>query len=179
MKKESTSTDEEYEETEAFISPEETNAALQNYSRALERRLKPTLAATFSLRENALKQLAELEQTDRALRVVEKECRSSRAKSGKPVFESRVNLGENFFVRAEAKRADKVVLDLGLGVFVEVGFREASKFVQQRRQMFRTIADTETKKVAEMQAMVEGVVKCLSGLQQHDGPNEDHRHAPL
>ncbi|CAN8061419.1 unnamed protein product [Agarophyton chilense] len=173
MKKELTIENGEPRDGETPISMEEANAAIQNYSRALERRLKPTLASTSSLRDNALKEVADLEQTDRALRVVEKEFRTSRARPGKPLFETRVNLGEDFFVRAEASRTEKVVLDIGLGVFVQVDFREASKLIQQRQQLFRSIADTQSKKVAEIQAMVEGVVKCLSALQLCCGTKED------
>lgn len=153
------------EEHQTPATQEEAKAAIDKYSRDLQNRLYPALEATFSLRDKALSQLAELEQTERGLRLIEKECCSSRGgKAGKPAVESRVNLGENFFVRAEARRTDTVVLDLGLGVFAKVTFTEANKFVQERRQMLRRIADSNTKKAAKMQAMVEGVVKCISGL---------------
>ncbi|PXF42009.1 Protein UXT-like [Gracilariopsis chorda] len=165
MKKPASADSTAEEDHQTSATREEADAAIDKYSRDLEKRLYPALETTFSLRDKALAQLAELEQTERGLRLVERECCSSRGgKSGKPAVETRVNLGENFFVRAEAQRTATVVLDLGLGVLAEVTFSEANKFVQERRQMLRRIADSNTKKATKMQAMVEGVMKCISGL---------------
>lgn len=141
-------------------------AVFENYNRALENRLKPTLAATCELRDKALRQLAELEQAKRALYIMQKQDCSSQPH--KPALEMRVNLGENFFMHAEADQLNEIVLDLGLGIMVEVNVGEASTFIEQRRDMLNSIAEMHTKKVSLLQGIVEGIIKCLSEMQIQD-----------
>lgn len=129
-------------------------SSTQVASDSLERELKRTVGR----RDEMLRQLAELEQTDNALALLRNE-------HGKKELDTRVNLGEQFYVRAkvplntESDREPLVVLDLGRGVLAEMQLDQASKNVQLRREWLQGIIDREQDNVSTIKRKAQQLVK--------------------
>lgn len=151
-------------------------SAIESYSTAVEKRLKPGLDTACRKRDLAFAQLAELEQMQKALDVLDinaedaadaKEVgRIEEDASGRPmpVLETRVNIGEEFYMNAHVHSLDCVIVDVGLGMLVELSREEARRFVEERRDMLEKRAERETKRIAETQAILNKVVEQLAEL---------------
>lgn len=162
---------------------EETQLAISDYKRIVERRLKPNLDVACAQRDRILHQLSEVEQMAKALIAIdstalqpvstnENRCRDEMG-APLPVLETRVNIGEEFFVRANIYELDKVVVDVGLGVLVEMSRSEARTFVDDRRGVLEASLAIVSNRIAEIQAHLEGVVQCLTELQVTAGMQEN------
>lgn len=118
----------------------------------LERDLKRTLAR----RDRALRQLAELDQTDTALDVMRNERRRKH-------LETRVSLGEQFYMRAKVPlKIDEeqlVVLDVGRGVFVEVNLDQAMQQVQARREWLHANLGREQAHISSIKTKAKQMVR--------------------
>lgn len=156
------------------MSAAEAKAAIEKYASAVERRLKPGLDAACELRDKAFEQLAETEQMEKALDVLdvaaeaaaEKGAEAQRDVTGRlpPALETKVNIGEEFYMNAHVHSLEPVIVDVGLGALVEMSRQEAREFVTKRRGMLEAQAATQTKRIAEVQAHLEHVVRHLAEL---------------
>lgn len=161
--------------TDDRASLDEARAAIASYTRIVEQRLKPSLDAATSLRNKAYDEIAELKQMSNALHIVKLTRKTNEAKhpegivdeSGKtaPALETRVNIGEEFYVRANIYDLEKVIVDLGLGVMVEMTVDEAQTFVKDRLSSLEDQAKKHSARISEIQAHLESITECLSELE--------------
>lgn len=153
---------------------EEIKTAYENYTHAVELRLKPGLDAVCELRDQTFEQLAELEQTSRALDVIdaaadgktdsERQHDVDETGAPLPAMKTRVNLGEEFYVQAHVHKLDVIVVDVGLGIMVEMTRDEVREFIKTRKEALESQGAKHSKRIAEIQAHLKTVMKLLSQL---------------
>lgn len=136
----------------------------------MERRLRPGLDAAILARDAAYASLAEAEQMSSALDVLD--VVASTPPDGAtdehghppPRLRTRVNVGEEFYADAEVTRLEPVVVDVGLGVLVEMTREEAREVVERRREAMEKEAEKQNQRIARVQAHLKRVVKHLEEL---------------
>lgn len=149
----------------------EAKAAISSYTRAVERRLRPGLDSAIAARDAAYAGLAEAEQMSSALDVLDAVA-STPAEEGAmdehgdpaPRLRTRVNVGEEFYADAEVTRLEPVVVEVGLGVLVEMTREEARVVVERRREAMEKEAEKQNQRIAAVQAHLKSVVKHLEEL---------------
>lgn len=165
----------QHEPTAAIAAPTsaEVNAAVAQYSRVIEHRLKPGLDAACEIRDRTFEQLAELDQMSKALDVLDAAAEDSAAGSSvknglhgdaPPALETRVNIGQEFYVAAHVPQLDRIAVDIGLGVMVEMSRDEARGYVQLRRDVLESQAEKHTKRITVVQAHLKTMLGSLSLL---------------
>ncbi|KAL4449918.1 hypothetical protein ABPG74_015037 [Tetrahymena malaccensis] len=81
----------------------------------------------------------------------------------------KLDLGHQFFANAEIENKDKIVLDVGLGVFVELSYKEAKDIIfQQKIELERLIrkADMDIVDIKTNIKIFENTLNQLAGLVQ-------------
>lgn len=149
---------------ESGATQREVDAALEQYSNFVERRLKPDLDSACERRDKYFQELAKLDQVSKALDMLDASATESEKDTENSPIETRVNIGEEFYIRAVVDDVDKVVLDIGLGVLVEVSRAEARKLLAERKQFFTALSDTATDRITHVQAHMKSVMTSLSKL---------------
>ncbi len=84
-------------------------------------------------------------------------------KASEPV-ETRVNIGQEFYVRAVVDDVEQVIMDVGLGVLVEVTRKEAREIISGRKRLFSALSEDATKRITHVQAHLKSVMNSLSKL---------------
>lgn len=155
------------------VSLKEARAAIENFTTSIEKRLKPGLNEACQQRDKAMGGLAELEQMEKALDVLDMADEAAKGIKGKldvsgrplPALETRVNIGEEFYMKGHVHCLDRVIVDVGLGVRVELSRRQARGFVNDRRHMLQVRVDRHTKRIAEVQAILNNVMENVSKVE--------------
>lgn len=158
---------------DATVSLSEAKAAIASYTNAVQRRLRPSLDAAIAARDAAYAGLAEAERMSRALDALDaaaeaapcaEEEETDEAGDSPPLLQTRVNIGEEFYADAAVARLEPVIVDVGLGVLVEMSREEARVVVKTRREGFEKEAEKQNQRIAGVQAHLKGVVKHLEEL---------------
>lgn len=173
----------------------DAETAIQTYTHAAERRLKPALDAAVRRRDAALQHVADYEQSQSALaalrhsqshhpppsppssRAADAEPPALRTRTTLPVppdeppapLEALVDVGQRFFVRARVLDAQRVVLDVGAGVRVDMSLAEADAVVEDRLAFYARDVDACVARIAELSQQLEEIVACLAQLKAHSG----------
>lgn len=159
---------------ESQANPEEAKRAVEHFTKEVDERLRPALDAACASRDETIRELGELEQMARSLHVIDMAAdgksddqrRKRHDESGHqlPSLETRVNIGEEFYVRAQVYDLDRVVVDVGLGILLEMTRSEAAAFVTSKRHSLEEIADKYGKRISQIQSHLESVLNYLSQL---------------
>lgn len=149
--------------------PEEARAAIAEYTRAVEQQLRPALEAATAARESAQDCLLETEQMEKALEALDlsaEEKVDDRDESGQlpPRLETRVNIGEEFYVKANVYILEPIIVDVGLGFLVEMSRTEVRQFTQRRRSLYEDEVDRCSKRIEKVQAHLKSLLKYLGEL---------------
>lgn len=153
----------------------EAHAALREYTHALERQLRPTLQTALAKRNRVFDELIELEQAQtalRALRLTRDDDNSPVVLSNDPgqtpsAMEMRVNIGEEFYMQACVPKLEPVIVDVGLGVMVEMSMDDAVWFFEERKKALEILAKSHSKHIADVQQQVDQMTHNLNSLQLH------------
>lgn len=147
------------------------NEAIAKYSHLVERRMKVMLCSAVERRDKAFEQITEVEQTEislKALQFAVEENAHSAVRTdpgGRPVLlETRVNVGEQFYVHAHVYDADPLIVDVGFGIMVEMSLSEATTFFHARKFFLNGIADKESKQISELESQLDDIVTKLTQL---------------
>lgn len=157
----------------------EAKLAIFKFTHVVERRMKPTLDAAITRRDNALYRLAELQQCQNALDVVQLSMKHPSPNmvathpGEEPVFmEARVNIGEEFYMQAHVFKPQPLVVDVGFGFFVEMSIQEATMFYQRKTDYLQQIVAAQSKQINEVRANLEQVMSNLSNLKSETSTAE-------
>lgn len=148
----------------------DANAAIASYTRAIERRLRPTLNTALASRDAAYAALAETDRMATALDVLDVLSRlptSSAIDEGgdvAPALRTRVNIGEEFYADAVAPAVEPVIVDVGLGLLVEMTRDEARQAIKSRHDAFEKEAARQNDVVASVSACLGGVLERVEKL---------------
>lgn len=146
------------------------------FRHTIEKCMKPTLQKAIEQRDKKYTELLELEQTELSIKALEltlsereaqgeaQENDSPAIREKTPLMETRVNIGEEFYMRANVYDADAVFVDVGFDIMVEMSLSEASAFFSKRKALLQAAADRESKTITEIQEQLEQMASYLTQL---------------
>lgn len=136
----------------------ELEEAISRYTHTAERLMRPTLNRAIKRRDKAYEQLTELEESEKALFIVENE--------GEGLKETRVNIGEEFYVRATVNVEKGLIVDVGCGGFlVDMNLEEAGSFMHERKCWLQGIVRIEQDKIVTLKEQIGEIMKNLKKLE--------------
>lgn len=155
------------------LTPEEAETVLLRYTHEIETKLKPDLDAATRRRDKVLDELIQLEQMETALDLINATAKEKKNEQDgnvtnkgekQPAMETRVNIGEEFYIRAHVHDMENIIVDVGCGVLVEMSFEEAREFILTRRSWLEKQAAFFSDKVVKIETHLKTAIKCLSEL---------------
>ncbi|EAS00800.2 prefoldin subunit (macronuclear) [Tetrahymena thermophila SB210] len=133
----------------------------QKYESFLNSRLKIDLNKAYRRKEIYQMRLRDYIETEMFIQKAESIQGDS--------IKMKLDLGHQFFANAEIENKDKIVLDVGLGVFVELTYKEAKDIIfQQKIELERLIrkADIDIVDIKTNIKIFENTLNQLAGLVQ-------------
>mmetsp|Transcript_25175 Transcript_25175/g.64399 ORF Transcript_25175/g.64399 Transcript_25175/m.64399 type:complete len:165 (-) Transcript_25175:455-949(-) len=135
----------------------EVEDASITYDKFLEDVLKKDLQKLIEQHQEALAQVDEAHRLVANLEAL--------IDDGTTELETMMNLGCDFYAQAYVEDCTKVFVEAGLGFFVEMPLKEATKFVYKRIQFLESVAQHREVKVAKQKATVHMFLDALGQLQ--------------
>ncbi|CAF0712262.1 unnamed protein product [Brachionus calyciflorus] len=91
-------------------------------------------------------------------------------------FQTKVDLGCNFYANAVVDDPSKIFISIGFGFFLEMKFDEAIKFIDKKVKLLNKNAEDLDQKAAEIKANIKFVLEGLKEMQQleFEGKEENH-----
>jgi prefoldin alpha subunit len=83
-------------------------------------------------------------------------------------FKTKVEMGSNFFIQAEVEDASQILLDIGLGYFVEFTLDEALVVIDVRIKLFQRQLSNLRKQIASTNAHIKLILIGIRDLQGFD-----------
>ncbi|XP_011496738.1 PREDICTED: protein UXT homolog [Ceratosolen solmsi marchali] len=83
-------------------------------------------------------------------------------------FKTKVDMGNNFFIQAEVENASHILLDIGLGYFVEFTLDEALVVIDIRIKLFERQVINLRKEIARTNAHIKVILIGIRDLQGLD-----------
>ncbi|KAL4499111.1 hypothetical protein ABPG72_017013 [Tetrahymena utriculariae] len=133
----------------------------QKYESFLNSRLKIDLNKAFRRKDIYQTRLRDYIETEMFIQKAESIQGDS--------IKMKMDLGHQFFANAEIENKDKIVLDVGLGVFVELTYKEAKDIIfEQKIELERLIrkADIDIVDIKTNIKIFENTLNQLAGLVQ-------------
>mmetsp|Transcript_13309 Transcript_13309/g.33737 ORF Transcript_13309/g.33737 Transcript_13309/m.33737 type:complete len:159 (+) Transcript_13309:100-576(+) len=124
----------------------------------IHQRLQPDLDAACERRDGVFKEIAEYTQLRQNVAVLR-----ARQPAGRPL-ETRADLGMDFYVTAVVDDCEKIVVDIGLGVFVEMGWDEVEAAAKRREDFLGRRGEALTTRITEIQAHMKLLLNYLAQL---------------
>ena len=135
-------------------------AKVTKYEEFLNDKLRPDLKACLEERDNIYAEIAEyssLKKSIEALKIAD-------LPQEKPL-KTKVDLGQNFYVKARVKNPQKVCVDIGFGMFLEMNHTEALEFIEKKSKFLNDKADNLTKESVKIKASIKLVLHGLREIQ--------------
>ncbi|XP_034941136.1 protein UXT homolog [Chelonus insularis] len=79
-------------------------------------------------------------------------------------FKTKVDLGNNFFIQAHVEDATHILLDVGLGYFVEFSLDEATALIDVRIKLFESQIANLRKEIAKTNAHIKVLIIGINDL---------------
>lgn len=86
-------------------------------------------------------------------------------------FKTKVDIGNNFFIQAHVSDASKILLDVGLGYYVEFTLDEALIIINVRIKLLEQQIANLRKEIAKTNAHIKYIlltIRTIQGLQEND-----------
>ena len=74
-------------------------------------------------------------------------------------------IGNNFYMRANIQNPDKIFVDVGLGLFLELNHSEALEFIDKRKKLLEKKTEILTEESTKIKANIKLVIHGLRELQ--------------
>ena len=135
-------------------------AKVTKYEEFLNDKLRPDLKACLEERDNIYAEIAEyssLKKSIEALKIAD-------LPQEKPL-KTKVDLGQNFYVKARVTNPQKVCVDIGFGMFLEMNHTEALEFIENKSKFLQDKADNLTKESVKIKASIKLVLHGLREIQ--------------
>ena len=130
------------------------------YETFLNDRLKPDLKAVLEERDEVYTETAEF----LALRNTISAIRSAELDPSQPL-KTKVDLGCNFYCRANVEDPSKIFVEIGLGFYLELTLDEAEKFVDKKVSVLEEKSRQPTEQSSKIKANIRLVLEGLRELQ--------------
>lgn len=82
----------------------------------------------------------------------------------RPTYKTMMNIGCNFFMEAQSEELSQMLLDIGLGCYLEFPLVDASKFIDVKVQFLRKKQDLLHEKSAKIKAHIKLMLVYMSEL---------------
>ena len=130
------------------------------YEAFLNDRLKPDLKAILEERDGIYSETAEF----LALRNTISAIRSAGLEPSQPL-KTKVDLGCNFYCRANVEDPSKIFVEIGLGFYLEFTLEEAEKFIDKKVSALEEKSKQLTEQASKIKANIRLVLEGLRELQ--------------
>ena len=130
----------------------------------LNDKLKPDLNSVLQERDRLYAETAEFLALKNAIAAI----KAAGLRPGEPL-KTRVDLGCNFYAHAEVPKPDRIVVEAGLGFFVELTLDEALALVDKRTALLEARTRALSKEACKAKASLKIVLEGLRELQGLSG----------
>lgn len=144
------------------------NEKVQKYETFLNERLKPDLKAVLEERDGIYTETAEF----LALRNTISAIQSAELDPATPL-KTKVDLGCNFYCRANVEDPSKIFVEIGLGFYLEFTLAEAEKFVDKKISGLEEKSRELTSQASKIKANIRLVLEGLRELQNISNEKKD------
>lgn len=151
------------------IPEEEARQIIADYTQAIEKRLRPALEAAKRQKARAEEMIIEAEQMQNSLAMLD-DAKTNQihtldeTDSLPPKLQTRVNIGEEFYINAHVYKLEPLIVDVGYNYLVEMTREEAQQFVEKRKSLFQSQLESSTKRIEQVQAQVRRLLCYLNEL---------------
>lgn len=141
----------------------EVHSAIERYTSAAERRLKPGLDAACEQRDKLYSELEKIDVQQHSISTLKLSSPSSDGNNDR--ITTSVNIGEEFYVAAEVDMSSKkLVLQLTEGIYVELTIVEAERILGERKVLLEKLAGQATERIVGIQAHLKAVLTNVAKL---------------
>ena len=135
-------------------------AKVTKYEAFLNEKLRPDLKACLEDRDNIYAEIAEYASLKKSIEAL----KSADLPQGQ-ALKTKVDLGQNFYVKARVKNPQKVFVDIGFGMFLEMNQTEALEYIEKKSKFLNEKADNLTKESVKIKASIKLVLHGLREIQ--------------
>lgn len=135
-------------------------AKVTKYEAFLNEKLRPDLKACLEDRDNIYAEIAEYASLKKSIEAL----KSADLPQGQ-ALKTKVDLGQNFYVKARVKNPQKVCVDIGFGMFLEMNQTEALEYIEKKSKFLNDKADNLTKESVKIKASIKLVLHGLREIQ--------------
>ena len=130
------------------------------YETFLNEKLRPDLKACLEDRDKIYSEIAEFSSLKKSIEALE-----SADLPAEQSLKTKVDLGQNFYVKARVKNHKKVFVDIGFGMFLEMSYAEALEFIEKKNRFLQDKADNLTQESVKIKASIKLVLHGLREIQ--------------
>ena len=131
---------------------------VKSFEAFLNEKLRPDLKSVLEDRDKIYEEIAEYLSLKNSIEALET--------TGFPKpLKTRVDLGCNFYMRANVAEPEKIFVDVGLGFFLELGPKDAIEFIDKKTKFLQTKADNLTEESTKIKANIKIVIHGLREIQ--------------
>jgi len=148
------------------ISEKERREKVLKFEAFVNETLKSDLKTTLEERDKLYEEIAEYLSLKNSIEAI----KFAEIPEGQPL-KTKVDLGCQFFAKANVKNPHKVFVDVGLGLFVELTHVEALNFIQKKTKSLEEKVSKLTQESSKIKANIKLVLHGIRELQGLD-PND-------
>jgi prefoldin alpha subunit len=135
---------------------EDARAKVERYERFLDETLRVKLQQVYTQRAEIVKEIEAYEKLSSTLKTI----LSEKMKSVK----ASINIGCDVYMQAIVPDASMVIVDVGLGFFVEMTVEEGIAFVDKKVALLQHSVDTKSSEAAEISSQIDVVLEGIREL---------------
>ncbi|KAJ1336752.1 prefoldin, alpha subunit [Batrachochytrium salamandrivorans] len=136
------------------------NPQILRYESFVNDRLRKDLMQVLDARDKLYERIAQILQLRNQIQVIQKQPGGN--------LKSMMNVGCDFFMKAQIPDTSKIILNVGLNVFVEMSLEEAVKFLEIREKQLECQTEKLTSKASEIRAHIKLVLKAIEEVELLD-----------
>ena len=130
------------------------------YETFLNEKLRPDLRFVLEERDKIYQEIAEYSSLKKSIEAL----KSADLSADKPL-KTKVDLGQNFYAKAKVPNHQKVNVDIGFGMFLQMNYTEALDFIQKKNKLLQDKADKLTEESIKIKASIKLVIHGLREVQ--------------
>ncbi len=151
---------------------------VEKYEKFINEKLKTDLKNVLDHQESIYSEIAEYLQVKDIIEKMQlvDTLKNEKNELGTP-FETKVDLGCNFYVNARIEDTSKIFISIGYGFHLEMTFNEALKFIEKKVAMLQDQANVFTLKASDIKANIKFVLEGLKEIQNlkfNTKPEKNH-----
>uniref|UniRef100_A0A7S4J974 Uncharacterized protein n=1 Tax=Guillardia theta TaxID=55529 RepID=A0A7S4J974_GUITH len=143
------------------------SAKVDKYANFVDDVLRVKLASLIEEREEVVKDIEALEKLRSTVSLMQER--------GGGRMKTMVNVGCECYMQAEVPDTSSIMINVGLGFFVEMKLQEAVEFVDKRVELLQEKADRQGKEISEVHSQIEMVLKAIQEVLNIADPEVERR----